>query len=132
MRFRFITKTVHAYLDYPVAVALVAMPFILGLGQTHPLTLWLSVATGLAAFVLTVLTNHKTGLVGVLPYSLHLEVDRIVGATFVFAPIVFGVRVPDAWYYWVTGAAVLLVTCVLNVPESVERDAGLIDIRPRP
>lgn len=30
---KFITKTIHAYLDYPVAVALMALPFILGLGS---------------------------------------------------------------------------------------------------
>ena len=118
MSFRFVTKTVHAYLDYPVAVSLVATPFILGLGQTNPLALWLSVATGVAAFIMTVLTNHKTGVLRVLPYSIHLAVDRIVGITFAVAPIVLRFEGLDAWYYWVNAAAVLLVTFVLNVPES--------------
>ena len=27
---RFVTKTLHAYLDYPVAVSLIALPFALG------------------------------------------------------------------------------------------------------
>ena len=29
---RFVTKQIHAYLDYPVAVALMALPFLLELG----------------------------------------------------------------------------------------------------
>lgn len=81
MNFRFVTKTVHAYLDYPVALSLIITPFLLGLGKTNPLALWLSVATGVAAFALTFLTDHKTGVIRVLPYWLHVAVDRLVGAT---------------------------------------------------
>ena len=47
---RFVTKEIHAYLDYPVAIALIALPFILGLGASSPMALYLSVATGIAAF----------------------------------------------------------------------------------
>ena len=32
MNLRFITRQVHAYLDYPVAISLMAMPIVLGLG----------------------------------------------------------------------------------------------------
>ena len=35
MPFRFITKSVHAYLiDYPDAIVLIAAPFVLKLGQS--------------------------------------------------------------------------------------------------
>lgn len=120
MSLRFIDKTFHAYLDYPVALSLIGTPFLLGLGQTNPLALWLSVATGIAAFVLTVLTDHKTGVLRVLPYWLHLAVDRIVGLTFLAAPFVLGFEGLDAWYYWANAAAVLLVTFVFNTPASDE------------
>ena len=37
MSFRFITKSIHAYLiDYPVAIVLIAAPFALKLGQSGP------------------------------------------------------------------------------------------------
>ncbi len=39
---RFVTKTIHAWLDYPVAVALIALPFLLGLGSSNPLALTIS------------------------------------------------------------------------------------------
>jgi hypothetical protein len=117
MEIRFVTKTVHAFLDYPVALSLMAMPFVLGLGNANPLALWLSAVTGIAAFVLTLLTDHKTGVFRVLPYRLHVAVDRTVGLVFAAAPFVLGFTGLDAWYYWANAAAVLLVTFVLNAPE---------------
>ncbi len=122
MNIRFVTKTVHAFLDYPVALSLFATPFILGLGNSNPLALWLSVVTGVAAFAMTLLTDHKTGVFRVLPYWLHVAVDRTVGLVFAAAPFVLGFTGLDAWYYWANAAAVLLVTFVLNAPED-ERNA---------
>ena len=53
MSFRFITKSIHAYLiDYPVAVVLIAAPFVLGLGQSGPVAVELSVVAGVAALLL--------------------------------------------------------------------------------
>ena len=37
MNFRFVTKTVHAYLDYPVALSLMITPFLLGIGRSNQL-----------------------------------------------------------------------------------------------
>ena len=114
---RFVTKTVHAYLDYPVAIGLIVLPFVLGLGASNPLALYLSVATGVAAFVLTLLTDHHLGIVRVLPYWFHVAVDRLVGLVFIAAPFVFGFTGIDAIFYWLNGAAVLTVTMLLNAPE---------------
>ena len=122
MNIRFVTKTLHAYIDYPVAISLIATPFLLGLGHVNPTALWLSVATGVAAFILTLLTDHATGLIRVLPYGLHLAVDRLVGLVFIVAPFALGFQGLDAWYYWANGVTVLLVTFLLNAPER-ERSA---------
>lgn len=118
MPFRFITKSIHAYfIDYPVAIVLMAAPLVLKLGQSGPVALWLSVATGVAALLLAALTDHPTGLVPVIPYWLHLWVDRAVGVVFIIAPFAFRFNGLDAWYYWVLAAAVLLTTSVFNAPE---------------
>jgi len=113
----------HAYLDYPVAIALMTLPFVLQLGASHPSAKWLSVATGVAAFILTLLTNHKLGVIRVLPYSFHLLVDFLVGVVFAIAPLALGFKGLDAWYYWVNAAAVLLVVS-LHKPET--SDVGYV------
>jgi len=114
---RFVTKTMHAYLDYPVALLLLAGPFVLGLGASHPLALWLSVATGVAALLLTILTDHHLGVFRVLPYSMHVAVDGAVGATFLIAPLAFGFSGIDLAYYLANGLAVLMVVS-LSKPAS--------------
>jgi hypothetical protein len=115
MSFRFITKSIHAYLiDYPFAIVLLAAPFVLNLG---PVATWLSVVVGVAALVLPGLTDHPTGLIRIIPYWLHLWVDRAVGAVFVVAPFAFRFAGLDAWYYWILAAVVVLSTSVFNAPE---------------
>jgi len=109
---RFMNKTLHSYLDYPVALGLIAMPFLFGVGATSPLAFWLSVVTGIAALILTIFTNHQFGLIKLIPYKLHLLVDFLVGAAFVVAPFILGFSGFDAAYYWVLGATVLLVVAL--------------------
>src|SRR3954451_14931530 len=115
MSYRFVTKSIHAYvIDYPFAIVLMAAPFVLKLGQTAT---WLSVVVGVAALLLPALTDHPTGLVRIIPYWLHLWVDRTVGVVFVIAPFAFKFFGLDAWYYWILAAVVLLSTSVFNAPE---------------
>jgi hypothetical protein len=106
---KFVTKQIHAYLDYPVAIALIALPFLLGLGGSHPLALWLSVIVGIAAFILTLLTDHHLGVLRVIPYKIHLMVDFAVAIVFIIAPFALSFEGIDAFYYWINGAAVLSV-----------------------
>ncbi|MEP3299156.1 MAG: hypothetical protein ABJO27_22220 [Pseudoruegeria sp.] len=113
---RFITKSIHAYLDYPVAIGLIAMPFLFGLGEGNPLAFWLSLATGVAAFILTILTDHHLGVIRVLPYKLHLAVDGMVGVVFVIAPVALGFAGFEFWYYMALGLTVLAVVG-LHKPE---------------
>ena len=124
MSFRFITKSIHAYvIDYPFAIVLLAAPFVLKLG---PMALWLSVVVGVAALLLPAVTDHPTGLVRIIPYWLHLWVDRAVGLVFVIAPFAFNFAGLDAWYFWVLAAVVLLSTSVFNAPGNpVETGSGL-------
>ena len=106
---KFITKRIHAFLDYPVAIALIVLPFLLGLGKSNPLALQLSVATGIAALLLTILTDHHLGIIKVISYKIHLIVDFMVAIVFIVAPFIFSFEGIDAYYYWINGAAVLSV-----------------------
>jgi len=113
---KFVTKKIHAFLDYPVALALIGLPFVLGLGESNPLALYISVGTGIAALILTILTDHQTGLLPVIPYKFHLIVDFAVAVVFILAPFIFGFEGIDALFYWINGAAVLTVVS-LHKPE---------------
>lgn len=118
----FVTKTIHSWLDYPVAALLIILPFALGLGESNPAALWLSVATGIAALILTVFTDHQTGLIRVVPYRVHMAVDLVVGLSFLAAPFVFGFAGLDAAFYWLNGLAVVAVIS-LHKPDAAPRAA---------
>ncbi len=115
---KFVTKRIHAFLDYPVALGLIVLPFLLNLGNSNALALYLSVATGVAAFILTLLTDHHLGVFRIISYKLHLLVDLIVGIVFLTAPFIFSFEGIDAYFYWINGAAVLTVVS-LHKPEVV-------------
>ncbi|WP_408902959.1 hypothetical protein [Methylobacterium radiotolerans] len=66
-------------------------------------------------------------MIRVRPYWLHVAVDRPVGISFIVAPFVLGFEGLEAIYYWANGAAVLLVTFVLNAPETKDRAPVLAD-----
>lgn len=106
---RFMNKHIHAYLDYPVGLSLIILPFLLGIGNSNPLAFWLSVITGVAALGLTFITDHHLGVIRILPCKLHLAVDFLVGVVFVLAPTVLGLAGLEAAYFWVLGATVLVV-----------------------
>ncbi len=125
MNLRFVNRQVHAFLDYPVAISLMAMPFVLQIGDANPVARWLSVVTGVAAFVLTLLTDHELGVWRVLPYWFHVAIDRLVGLTFAVAPLALGFATIDSMYYWANAAAVLAVTFVLNANEQGVRNPSL-------
>ena len=116
---RFVTKTMHAYLDYPVAASLIALPFVLGLGGSNPSAKWVAVGTDVAAIILTFFADHKTGVIRIIPFSFHVAVDALVGIIFVTVPFVLGFTGLDAWYYWANGGALLVVLC-LQKPDAMQ------------
>jgi len=78
--------------------------------------------TGIAAFILTMLTDHHLGIYRILSYKLHLIVDFTVGLVFLAAPFLFGFSGIDAIYYWVIAGTVLTVVA-MHQPEEVLQPA---------
>lgn len=97
------------------AILLLVAQFILQLGVSNAAAKWLSIIVGVAALLLAALTDHPAGIVRIIPYPMHLWVDRAVGVVFLAAPFAFGFTGLDAWYYWVLG---IVVISLLNAPES--------------
>lgn len=129
MPFRFITKSICTYLiDYPVAIVLIVAPFLLKLGKSSPVALWLSVVTRVS-LLLSAFTDHPTVLVRVIRDWLHLWVDRALGGVSIAAPSAFHFTGLDAGCSWVFAAAVLLTTSALNAPEVSAAQRANLDAR---
>ena len=109
MKLRFISPTLHGVVDYTAGLGLVVAPFILDMGESTHTAVWFSVVTGIAVFVVSLLTDYKLSLFGFLPFQGHLAIDLLVAVTFMIAPFVFGFHGLDAHYYWFNATVVFLV-----------------------
>ena len=81
--------------------------------------IYIGEVAGIAALLLTVLTDHHLGIIRVLPYSLHLAVDGLVGIVFVVAPLAFNFAGIEFWYYMILGLTVLAVVGLHQPEDSV-------------
>lgn len=77
MRHHLLTTKQHGIIDYIFAVAMPAIPRMLGWSKT---TTHLLDTAGAVAAVQTTLTDFEVGVKGVLPMQCHLTNDALLGA----------------------------------------------------
>lgn len=82
---RFIGTKLHGYLDYIVAVLLIAAPWIFGFYQGGAES-WVPVGMGLFTIVYSLLTDYELGIAHRLNMSTHLTLDVISGILLALSP----------------------------------------------
>lgn len=112
MKIRFLTPTVHGVLDYAAALGLIVLPFILNLGATSPVALWLSVAGGIGLIGYSLATDYSFGLLRMLPFRAHIVLDLAAAAAFAVAPFLFGWSGLTMAYYLTMAGGVIAVVLV--------------------
>ena len=88
------------------------LPFALGLGDSSGMALWLSVVTGAAVWLVSILTDYKLSIVKAIPFDAHLAIDLGAASLFMCAPFLFKFEGLDAYYYWINAAVVYLVVAL--------------------
>jgi len=112
MNLRVISPTVHGLIDYSAAFALITGPFLLGLGASSPIALWLSVVTGIAVIIVSTNTIYKYGIFNTIPFDGHLAIDLMAATTFAAAPFIFNFQGMDLYYYIGNAVVVYLVVAL--------------------
>ncbi len=116
-RFRHQKPSTPTLIDYPVAIVLIGAPFVLQLGRSSPIAMWLSVVTGVAAF--SACRDHQS------PDGVNQAcsvLDAPVGRSRSRSGIhnrAFCLQLSPVLMrgtHWVLAAAVILTTSVLNAP----------------
>ena len=80
-----ISSKVHAYLDYGIGIALIAMPWIVGYSEITSATV-VSVGAGMALMIYNVVTQHEGGMVPILSLPGHLQLDAAFGTILGLSP----------------------------------------------
>lgn len=109
MKFRFISPTLHGVADYSAGIGLIVAPFLLGLGTLNPISLWISVITGVAVLAVSLLTDYKLGAFRTIPFQGHLAIDLVVAIVFMIIPFALGLNGIEANYYLFNAAVVFTV-----------------------
>jgi SPW repeat-containing protein len=86
---KIISRKVHGFLDYLVAIVLIAIPLLFGFADDGPAT-YIPVALGAGALVYSILTDYECGLVPLIPFRVHLLIDVLSGAFLAISPWLFG------------------------------------------
>ena len=89
MKLRIINPTIHGLIDYSAAVGLITVPFLLGLGNSSFVAVWLSVTTGITVILASMMTDYKLGMFKVIPFDGHLALDLTVATIFMAIPVIF-------------------------------------------
>ena len=105
-----IPPVVHGVLDYPLAAALIVLPFVLGFDD--PAATWIAFAFGIGAAVLAVGTAWSTGIVRVIPPLLHGYADVAVTVALIVLPFIVGFwdDTTALVFYLIVGAGGLAAT----------------------
>lgn len=92
---RVIPTRIHGFLDYGVALLLIASPWILGFADGGP-EQWTPVALGIFVIVYSLVTDYELSIARMLSMPAHLGLDMAGGALLALSPWLFGFA-DDVW-----------------------------------
>ena len=111
---KFLSPTVHGYIDYLAAIALIVAPFFVIPAEAPAIATWLSIAAGSALIIYSLITDYSVSARRAIPFPVHLAIDFIAGVIFLITPFVLDFSVITELYYWVMGSAIILVVFFTN------------------
>ena len=115
MNTRSLNPRLHGLLDYAAAVALMVVPYVVGIPDISPLALGLSLTTGSTLATYSLMTDYRYGLYRILSYRAHIILDLLLAMVLVLIPPVFGFSGLLTSYFWIMAGGMVLVVAV-SVP----------------
>ena len=112
MKLRFLSPANHGLVDYAAAIVLIIAPFLLKMGCSNPLALWISVVTGILVILVSLATRYRYGVIKVIPFGGHLTLDLLVATLFMLVPFLCNLDGLEEAYYYGNAVAVYLVVAV--------------------
>jgi hypothetical protein len=85
---KIISRKVHGYLDYIVAVLLISAPWIFNFYMGGAET-WVPVILGISTIIYSLMTDYELGAIKIIPMNVHLIIDAIAGILLIASPWIF-------------------------------------------
>jgi hypothetical protein len=88
---KIISRKFHAVLDYMSGILLIAAPWALQFDDVSAATTT-AVVAGALILIMSLMTNYEGGIVRIVPMSLHLNMDILLGIVLAASPWLFGFK----------------------------------------
>jgi len=105
-----ISRLFHGVIEYTAAIVLIAAPFVFDFKSGAATAL--AIVAGVIVLAVAASTEGQTGMIAVIPTSVHVLLDFALVAVLIAAPFLFSFSdesAPTAFFI-IVGAAHLLVT----------------------
>lgn len=86
---RFISRKLHAVLDYITGVLLVASPWLFNFEEVNDAK-WVAIIMGIVILGMALMTDYEGGVKKVINMSTHLTMDIFAGLFLAASPWIFG------------------------------------------
>ncbi len=86
---KFITRRLHGWLDYIVALLLIVAPYLFGFANGGP-EQRVTIGLGIATILYSLLTKYELGVFGIIPFPVHLILDILNGLFLASSPWLLG------------------------------------------
>ena len=86
-----ISRKWHAFLDYLSGIVLIGAPWIFDFYFSHRGAA-AAVLAGVFILILSIITDYEGGLIRMVPMSMHLNMDILLGILLAVSPWLFGFR----------------------------------------
>lgn len=103
-----ISTTIHGLLDYLVGLLLIAAPWILGF-EAPGSERTFSITMGVIIIVYSIFTRYEWGLLGIIPFRIHLLIDFLSGLLLLSSMWMLGTK---SWFFFAVGALTIAVTTI--------------------
>ena len=87
---KIIPKFYHGVLDYLSGLLLFVAPNLLGFADMGGAVAWVPRIVGFMILLQAIMTDYELGVMKIIPISMHLMTDYVVGVFMVAAPFLFG------------------------------------------
>ena len=86
----FISTKVYGFLNYVLALTLMASPWLFGFVGVGKAALFLPLIFGWLQLIMAIFSNHSFGFIKVFPVSMHCFIDVIGGSFLLASPWIYG------------------------------------------
>lgn len=126
-----IPLNVHAMLDPLIAVVIIASPWIFGFSDVDDAKI-VCIVVGVVMLIGGSLTDWRYSIARVIPLSMHMATDLVLGAVLILAPFVLGFGDEGGATRFMVIAGALEILAALGTRwDPVEAEPSAVDRRTR-